>query len=50
MRHAELCAPQCVSYDVKAVKAFLAALRAAAVQRGVAPSALWSALDALERN
>ena len=36
-------------YDVHAVGCFLVALKAAAAARGVQPSALWSALDALER-
>lgn len=37
------------TYDVAAVKRFLAALRGAAKQRGVPPHELWSALDSLER-
>ena len=38
------------NFDARAVGRFLGELKAAAAQRGVQPSALWSALDALERN
>ena len=36
-------------FDVPAVRRFLGALAHAASERGVPPSQLWSALDALER-
>jgi len=37
-------------FDARALRRFLTALATAANDRGVPPSQLWNALDALERN